>query len=185
MQTPTTNQSWDNNSLKELFATDLMRAMFMSRIAMKFLDELLSWDHTPEQVKIHAKSTMESFSKMEKQALLSTAVKSGPKWLEKELGKEKLLDVGAVIETMIRIGVEETDSIYEEFLSLLIECINSVFYAQENRKNIWFPKYKAMIKLIADELKADTNKQKGQLWLRDGELWLRTSQPHHEPKLKE
>jgi len=185
MQTPTTNQSWDNNTLKELFATDMLRALFMSRIAMKYLDELLTWDHTPEQVKIHARAAMESYSKMEKQALLSPVIKNGPKWLEKELGKEKLLDVATIIEIMIRIGTEEDDTVYEEFLGLLVENINSVFYAQKNRKNIWFPKYKALFKLIGDELKADTNKLPGQVWYRGGELWLRTSQPHREPKLED
>lgn len=104
-------------------------------------------------------------------------------WLERNLGEEKTLDVARLIDTLTRIGEEETDEKYNEFLGICIDVIMAIFYAQENRRNLHFGKYKALFKLFTDEMQADISRQPGQLWFREGKIWLRTSQPDHPIKL--
>lgn len=104
-------------------------------------------------------------------------------WLVKKPDDSKLHDVARLLDTLMRIGNEENSEIYDEFLGLVIDAIVNVFYAQTHRKNIHFGKYKALFKLFAEELRADVNREPGQLWLRDGAIWLRSVPPNNPIKI--
>jgi len=142
---------------------------------MNYLDGILSWDTAPREVKKSA-----AITSLELNELIGTVVNnSNPgkddKWLTKELGKDKLRDIAILIELTARIGAEEKEENYEEFQSLVVDLLSAVYYAQQNRKNLHFSKYKALFKLISDEVTADTNRVPGQVWYRNNQLWLRTS----------
>jgi hypothetical protein len=106
-------------------------------------------------------------------------------YFTKNLKPEKLLDMATIIDAMARIGVEEHQGIYDEFLGLVIDLLDSVFYAQKHRRKMHFGKYKALFALISGELKRDVNHQPGQvLFTNQGELFLRTAPPQTETEIK-
>jgi len=104
-------------------------------------------------------------------------------WLVRKPDESKSHDVARLLDMLQRIGNEEGTEEYDEFLGIVIDSIHSVLYAQENRKKIWFGKYKALFKLFSDELRADVNKQEGQLFFKSGKIWLRSSQPELPVKI--
>jgi hypothetical protein len=104
-------------------------------------------------------------------------------WLEKEIQKDKLSDVARIIETTLRIGGEEKAEVYDEFLEMLLDSIDTVFYAQKNRKGIHFGKYRQLFKMFTEEVKFDVNKQKGRLLFQDGSIYFRTAPPEYKESL--
>jgi len=100
--------------------------------------------------------------------------------------RDKLVDISTVIDMMVRIGKEEQKDTHEEFLGLLVDCLDSVFYSQINRHMMQrFGKYKALFKLIASEIKADVNGEPGQLlYTNKGELCMRMASPISKSQIK-
>lgn len=160
---------------------DRLRSLFHARITRRFLTQ--SHKDCTGHMKMVIEKVDQSIEEYEK-AVLSSIPTSNAKWLENELEKDKLFDIAALTEITARIGTEEKDDIYEEFLGLLTDLIDNIFYCQKHRKNIHFGKYKALFKLIGDELKRDTNREPSQLWYRDGQLWMRSMVPEPKTEVK-
>lgn len=157
---------------------DKLRLLFHARITRRSIVQMHK-DSTGDMKQIVERMD-ESIERYE-QAVLETLPRSNAKWLENELEKDKLFDVASLIELTARIGSEENTEKYDEFLALVVDLLENVFYAQKNRKNIHFGKYKALFKLIGDELRRDTNREASQLWFRDGKLWMCAMVPDCKP----
>lgn len=184
MQEQTSNHSHKlSPEAKNLLNKDLLRMLFTSQISINYLEEIFVWEAAPKVIKQNATVTVAALTAL-KESIKDNVSTRGNKWLDQELSKDKLRDIATIIEDMTKIGAEENEELYEEFLSLVVDLINAVFYAQTNRKNIHFSKYKALFNVIRDELHADTNRQPGQVWYRNGELWLRTSQPEQKTDIQ-
>lgn len=164
---------------KELLNKDLLRVAFMSKITLNYLAEVLAYDNLQSSLSRDALVSQVGLENLITSIQTVTSAK-GNKWLEKELNKEKLYDIATLIELTARVGVEEGEENYEEFQSLIVDLLSAVYYAQQNRKNLHFSKYKALFQIIRNEVLADTNHIPGQVWYRNGELWLRTSQPEQK-----
>lgn len=78
-------------------------------------------------------------------------------YLSKSFKEAKMLDAVTLLDLIQRIGYEEKGDIYEEFLGLLVDVLDEVFYATKNRKNIHFAKYKLFFRFIAEELHNDVS----------------------------
>lgn len=92
-----------------------------------------------------------------------------------ELDKRNIWDINSLIELVVTIGNEEKPELYEEFLSMMMDCIGAILYSQVKRKNIHFGKYRALFKLFVEELDADANHQDGQFLYKNGVIYLRTN----------
>lgn len=176
MQEQTKDQSQISQEAKEILNGDILRALFSSQITSNSLEEILAWDGIPQQVKDNAQVAAAAINAL-KTSIKGTVSTKHHKWLDTELGKDKLRDTATLIETVMRIGAEADEETYEEFLGLVVDLLHAIFYAQTHRKHIYFSKYKALFKLISDELRADTNKQPGQIWYRNGDLWIKAAPP--------
>jgi len=173
-------------------AIGVLQAMLQLRIARTLTEDLLTDKQVPESVNRNIiRQTLEAIDKLQRE-VNRTIPKSIP-YLENRLHRSKIIDIANVQEMMIRIGVEEKPDVYNEFMGLVVDLLDSVYYAQKHRKNIYLPKYKALFKMIADELKTDVNHERGQVQYlitknTDGsttsELFLRTAPPVHHPKIK-
>jgi hypothetical protein len=159
---------------KDVLSSDLLRALFFTRISKALMEYTIGEDFSPE-MQSATDQAIRAMGRFEKTVFREPAIKHNAKWLAKELEKDKMLDIAVITEMLARIGVEEKDSIYEEFQSMVISQIDSVFYAEKHRKNIYFSKYKALFKLISDELRRDVNKEPSVVRWHNGELFLQVS----------
>lgn len=168
MNTSTTEQS--QNLL------DVLRATLMAAVTAQSIGELAESNQLPAGFNRNvAKQTQDQLERF-KRELIRTSPKSTPNFLTKAPKLEQLNDIATLIELVHRIGSEENHNTYEEFVGIVLDAIWAVWYAQKNRKNLHFGKYKALFKLFTDEVKADVNHTPAQvLFTQKGELFLRTA----------
>lgn len=160
----------------EILENDYLMALMHARIAKIYTDSLMDYrERIPETVLNSCFKVCREINDLERKIL--NAVPRNGNWLRKEINKDKMLDIANATELILRIGKEENMARYEEFLSLLIDCLDTVLYTQKNRGNISFYKYKALFKLITSELKLDVAKQPSQVIFRNGEIYLKTTAP--------
>jgi hypothetical protein len=164
--------------IKELIVVqqkaDLLRVLFHGRIFRAFISDLITKNPTssdPIKQSIHI--VVGQIKGLEKRILAETDNQFP--WLSNELDSSKLWDISALDDLLIRIGTEEKPGFYEEFLGMLVNCLNSILYMQKHRKNINFGKYRALFKLFTDEIEADSNRVDGQLIYKDGKIFIKTS----------
>jgi hypothetical protein len=153
---------------------DLLRVLFHGRILKAFVEELITKNpDASESIKNGTWRVMREMVTLERKIL--NATDNQFPWLSNELNSSKLWDISAIDDLLIRIGTEEKPGFYEEFLGMLVSCLNAILYMQENRKNIHFGKYRALFKLFTDEVEADTNRVNGQLIFKDGKIFIKSS----------
>lgn len=153
---------------------DMLRTLLYMRVAELHMNELMLKSES-SSIRTGIYRTLREFVEL-KRKILNKTDNQYP-WLRKEIDKDKLWDVGALIDLMFRIGDEENNEVYDEFLSLVVNCLNSVFYLQKNRNNIWFTKYKAMFRLFIDEANADANGLPSLFTMVDGKLCMKFYKP--------
>lgn len=155
---------------------DLLRLLLHIRIAHLYTDELLMKNpNVKDTLKNGSFKVIRELQDLERKILNNTD-NSYP-WLRNELDTSKLWDISSVIDLMMRIGSEEKDERYEEFLALVINVLTTVFYAQGNRANLHFAKYKAMFQLFIEELKADSGLTRGNFVMSEGKIYLSLVKP--------
>lgn len=182
MQNVQVKKPTDNEQL----TIDIMRGVFASAVAKFCLDVVLAHDKLPEEMNRNViKETAGQLARYEREVRRATHGKHHKIYLDKNLKSEKLLDMCTVLDTMARVGAEEHTDTYQEFLGLVVDLVDRVFYAQKNRKNIHFGKYKALFKLISEEIRRDVNHEPNQLlFTNKGELYFRVVPPPVETQIK-
>lgn len=161
---------------------DMLRAVVMAGITTSMIEIVLQDEGLAKSVNRNVlQQTIGQLGRMERE--IRAISKPTGYYLDKHLRQEKLDNIVAMIDLMVRIGVEEKQQQYEKFTDILMDCIWAVLYPQKHRKNIYFPKYEALFKLYAEEMKRDVNGEPKQLFLHDGALFMRTEVPEKEPKI--
>lgn len=162
---------------------DMLRAALHSNVSLKLIRDLLTDEHLPVGVNRNViRQTiehLERFNREIKNNCLPTRT-----FLSHNPKGHKVYDMATICELMMRIGCEEDTSVYDEFLGLIVDCIDTVYYSQQHRRKIYFGKFKAMFQLITAEMRANVNGEIGQMQYIQGELFLRTTPPIHEPQIK-
>lgn len=157
---------------------DLLKVLFFIRLANIHIDNLIIKNPDADSsIKNGTFRVNREIKILEKKILNITDISS---WLKVELSKSKVWNIGIIVELLTRIGEEEKDSTYEEFMALLIEAFSAIYYSQVKRKHMHFGKYRALFKVFTDELIADSNNEPGQVLFKNGEIYLRTGQPEHK-----
>lgn len=167
-------------------ALDQCRVAFMAVITAQYLDLLMQYQTLPNGMNRNVlKQTADQLHRCVRE-VKRTTIPHNPHYLDRNLKEPKILDIATVVDAMARIGLEESPDIYEEFLGLMVDCIDSVFYAQQNRKKMHFGKYRLLFESLSKEIKADVNGQPGQFFYNQHkkELYIRTDAPHHESEMK-
>jgi|ERR1700761_247597 len=153
---------------------DLLRVMFHARILKLYITDLIDKNpDTSDSIRNGTFRTIREIEVLEKKIINITDDQFS--WLSNEINQSKLWDMSAISDLIARIGLEEKPGFYEEFLGLLIQCLNSILYMQEKRKNINFGKYKLLFKLLIDEIKADTDRIEGQIIYKNGALFIKST----------
>lgn len=172
-------------STEQYSVVDQMRAAFMAGVAKQYIQMLIPQKTLPSGMNRNVlKQTNDQLERFIRE-VRRTVPEHKPNYMDRNLDENKLLDLATIIDSIARIGIEERSRFYEEFFGLLVDCIDVVFYSQQHRKNIHFPKYKALFQLFVSEMKSDVNKQPGQVFYSPkGELFLRTAPPIQSPQMK-
>jgi len=150
----------------------LLRVLFQGRILKGYITDLLESETVDPNLRLSAHQTMGQVKRLESLIKQNTEEGTYP-WLEKD--SDIKWDIAAVADLMERIHIEEKQSVYDELLALLIQSLTAILYSRDNRKKIYFHKYKAIFQLIAEELKADTDRRSGTFLFDKGELYIRTN----------
>lgn len=162
------------------------RTAFMAGICISYLKDLMDCRSLPPAVNRNvvrqAKEQLERFVR----EIRRTVPPHDETYLDKILKRDKLLDTGILIDACARIGVEEDERPYDEFFGMVIDCIDAIFYAQQNRRKMHFSKYRALFKLFEAEIRRDVNDQPGQIiYNKDTHsLFLRTAPPVQTPQIR-
>lgn len=166
-------------------ALDECRAAFMAHIATHFIKILLSHEKLPNGMNRNViKQTLDQLDRMVRE-VRKTAIPHNPHYLDRNLKQNKVLDLATIVDTVARIGIEDGGELYEEFVGLVIDCLDTVFYAQTHRRKLYFGKYKALFHLFTEEVKADVNGTGSQVYLSPTkELFLRTNPTDHKHEIK-
>lgn len=165
---------------------DQCRVAFIASIANHFIRILMKYPALPNGTNRNViKQTHDQLEKCICE-IRRTTVSHEPHYLDRNLKEAKILDIATVIDAVARIGIEEGADRYEEFFGLVVDCIDSVFYAQQNRKNLHFGKYKALFKMLVDEIHADVNGKPGQLLYSGSkkQLFVRVADADQSEELK-
>jgi len=154
---------------------DLLRVLFHARIFRAFTDDLINENpNTIESIKNGTFRVLREIDVLERKILHVTDDQFP--WLREKINTEKLWDIASSNDLMIRVLTEEKSEVYDELLGLLINCLNSILYMQENRKTINLTKYKKLFKLFTDEASADVHHHTGNIIFKDGDLFIRSTQ---------
>ena len=166
-------------------ALDQCRVSFMAAITVHFLELLMQHESLPNGMNRNVlKQTLDQLNRCVRE-VKRTAIPHNPHYLDRNLKQPKILDLATVVDALARVGIEDSPEHYEEFLGILVDCIDAVYYAQQNRRKMHFGKYRALFKLLVDEIQADVNGQPGQLlFTNKKDLFMRTAPPHHEHEIK-
>ncbi len=174
----------DHTVSEQYGVVEQCRAAFMADIARQFINQVTKNKDLPTGMNRNVlKQTEEQLARCVRE-IRRTTPEHQSIYLDRNLKFEKMLDIATTVFLVARIGIEEKDDIYEEFFGLIIDVADQVFYAQENRKKMHFGKYKALFKMLANEIKADVNRQQGQvLYTTNGDLYLRTTPSIPSPEI--
>lgn len=163
---------------------DVLRSVLMMNIATAKLRGILNSDlPLPDgmnsRVLQNTIDTMDRFTRESKRTIGKTNT-----YLDRLPHLEFVENASMVCDMLFRIGVEQNQAIHEEFLGLIIDTLDVVFYAQSHRKAMHFPKYRALAQVMIDEIKADVNRTSNQVQFVQGSLWFKNSPAIDEPKIK-
>jgi hypothetical protein len=169
---------------KAVFTLDQCRAAFLSGVAGYFIKALL--DHPAQVPGMNRGVLQQSVDQLNRciREIRKNTLPHEQTYLDQNLKPGKLQDIAAVIEVLSRIGIEEDQRAYEEFLGMILDLVDEVFYAQKNRRKIYFPKYKALFEIISKEIRSDVNDQPGQLLWQNKSLYIRTAAPEVPHNIK-
>lgn len=168
---------------------DMLRTSQFGDITKMFLIILQEYKNLPQGFNRNIlQQTIEQLNRFQREVKRTVPITEEQMYLNGKAPKrDKLIDISTIVDMMVRIGREESNDTHEEFLGLLVDNLDSIFYSQNNRKMMQrFGKYKALFKMIVNEIKADTNKVPGQvMFTNNGELFLRITAPILPPEIKE
>lgn len=163
--------------VQEIIDQDLVPCLLFNSIARMFLGLLSSHEYCNPHIRNSAARVIREIDDMD-----SKVVHYSPK-TRITVSNQAMVDSATIIQQLCKFSGCEDDQEYIELFNIITTCIDNVLDARNKRSKVYFPKYKALIKLITDEVKRDTNREPSQILFRKtplapgGELFLRTAAP--------
>lgn len=167
------------------FTLDVKRAVVMTAIARYHLEAVTERKMLPKALSREILLPIQESMKSLENRVRGAYPKDRNLYLDRSLKMDKLLDIGNIVDTMLRINGEENQEIYEEFLSMVIGVINEIFYAQSHRRKFHFSKYRAIFKFVTEEMRGDINKQPSRIYIRGEDLFFRAAPPSDHSEIKD
>ncbi len=167
---------------EELLVQDLAMSTVLVRITKNFMEMLQSSEKLSPTLKTAAHRIKRETLEFERKALMALQV-THP-YLRKEIEKDKVYDIAVVLDLLMSMGRNQKAEEYEEFLSMILDMIKVICYAQLKGKNLHFGKYKALINLLKDEMKFDVDGLPGQFDFVLGKVYPKLFTPTIREEIK-
>lgn len=163
---------------------DLLQAVLMMNIAANRVGSILNSDlPLPDGMNANVlQKTIETMGRFTRET--KRTIGKTNSYLDRLPGEEFILNATTISTLLFRIGIEQGHEMYEEFFGMLIDLVDVVFYAQSHRRALNFPKYRKLVKLITDEVRADVNRTPNQVQYFQGELFFKSVPPVHDHKIE-
>lgn len=102
------------------------------------------------------KQTKEQLERFNREVIRTTP-KTGTHF-DKPPKDEKLRNIVTVVDLLSRVAGEETPHTYGDLVDMIVDFIDTVYYAEGNRKNLNLGKYRALMQFIIKEMRNDVDK---------------------------
>ena len=139
----------------KIMSDDMMRVLFFNRIAQTELSFVGKSELLNDELRKAVHLTADALRQFD----MKTRTRLDPnlaKWLSNELSKDKLFDIGQLVELAARVTNEGQSNDYEVFMSTAVEFLSSLIKVQARKKKLNMKKYKALIRFISEELTAES-----------------------------
>ncbi len=169
--------------VQEVIDQDLITTCLFTSLARAFCRLAVSHDMVPNPVRGAASRVIGEIDAMDKK------IGANCPGVYIKVNNDTMMDAAALIELISEIGNDHDKQEYADMLNLITNSIQSIVYAQRNGKKLHVGKYKALTRLIADEIKRDTNREPSMVLFRktpqcpNGELFIRASTPDCKPEI--
>ena len=154
MNTPTIfNQQLKNFShvIKELTYNDAVRTLFLTRITAIHLRALSKSQVLKDSICKTIYHTLDQLRRYDHTILGNIGGEKEKLWC-KELKKDKIYDIGNLIDSLANIQ----ESSYEDHIGLLTSWIEAVVSLQKKNRKVDTRKYKALFRYLLEEMKAES-----------------------------
>jgi len=143
-----------SKTIEELTYNDVARTLFFTRIASLQLRALSRSQIISDGIRNMIYYTLDTIRKCDYR-MVSAIGKDREALLWKELKKDKVYDIGNLVESMMIISNDESHSTYEEQLGLVTTWIEAITKMQKKNRKVDIRKYAAMIQFMLEEMKAE------------------------------
>lgn len=133
---------------------EIIRSLFLCRIAQVELSILGKSEVIRDDVRKVFHSTAEALRQYDMK-IRSKLEPSARQELSAELCKEKLMDIGTLVTMAMQVSTPDETRNYETILYLVTTFLDKLLLAQKRNQSVNMQKFKALIELFTDELKAD------------------------------
>lgn len=154
----------------DVVVNDIAMSTVVVRIAHHFMEMLESESNSlSSTLKTAAYRVKREAVEFERKAVIALSA-THPE-LRKEIEKDKIHDIAVILDLLMGMGRGQKAEEYEEFLSMMLDLVKSITYAQIKGKNLHFGKYRALFTLIRDEMKFDVDELPSQFDFVQGKLY--------------
>lgn len=145
-----------SKTIEELTYNDIVRTLFFTRIAGIQLRYLSRSQVLNDSTKGIIYNTLDALRRYDHK-MMSNIGEHKEKILCRELRKDKVYDMAGLLEGMMLLSdTDYSQGMYEEHLALITKWIDSVGRLQKKGKKVNTAKYKALVKFMLEEMKAES-----------------------------
>lgn len=144
---------YQSDKVKRFISNEVTETLILCRIAQVRLSSLGKADPLVEGAQKAAQATAEALRQYDMKMRTRIGDQAERASFTQELCKEKLTDIGEMISIAMRATTGESD--YEAYMYMIVQFLNRLMNAQANNTALNMNKYKTLMALVTDELKAD------------------------------
>lgn len=143
--------------MQEVTFKDILRTLFFSRIAILELVQASRSKGISDELRNAMQKPLEILRGYDQKvrSMYSTENPEKAKWLTQELSKEKIYDIGNLVECAAMVHGE----IYEDLMGCQVLLLQQIISSKNKGVSLDVKKYQAIFKLLAEEIKAESNGQ--------------------------
>lgn len=141
-------------TLRAQNSDEIVRTLFLCRAAQIDLSTLGKSTIISDELRAVFHSTAAALRQCDMK-IRNKVDKEYKQQLAAELTKEKVMDIGSLVSMAMRVTSQGEQKEYEDYLYMVTEFLDRLITAQGRQSNLNFNKYRALMDLMAAEIKAD------------------------------
>lgn len=138
------------------FTSDLLRTIFFTNVQDAYLEVLKGYQGLDPEIQQALQDCVQS-NQVLQETIMQKLHPDSRTFFQRKLDQEIQLDIANFTELLCKIGTEQGQEQYEDFLGMVMDLLLTVFDTQSRKNNIYFGKYKALFQFMKEEVKRDQN----------------------------